>query len=59
MKVITGIDINTTTGRMVVLDDIDEKIAVGDNVLFDGEEYTILSLVPSSKPNGKWSVRIQ
>ena len=59
MKEITGTDFYTTTGRMVVLDEVKDKIAVGDSVLYKGGVYKILSLESSSRPNGKWSVRIE
>ncbi len=58
MITITGKKFTTSFGVFVVHNEQTEPIRRGDTVVYEREEYTVLEIVPPTKPEDKWSVRI-
>lgn len=58
MRVITGEMFNTSFGTMVVLPALEDVIRVGDKVKYDGNVYEVKGIVPPTRPDGKWSIKI-
>ena len=58
VKEITGQLFETSFGTMIVYDDQSAVIALGDSIRFDGSHYKVEAVIPPSKPEGKWSLRV-
>lgn len=58
MKRITGEKFNTAFGVAVVPNEQNEKIVVGEQILFEDEVFLVREVVPPSTPGGKWSIMI-
>lgn len=58
VKDITGQLFETSFGTMIVYDDQSAVLTVGDRVRFDGSDYKVETVIPPSKPEGKWSLRV-
>lgn len=59
MKVITGELFNTSFGKMIIPKEQTELFSVGDAVLYHGKKYSILAIVPPTKPNAKWALKVE
>ena len=57
-RVITGEKFITSFGTMVVLPVLENVIRVGDKVIFNGNVYEVEAVIPPTRPDGKWSVKI-
>lgn len=58
MKVITGEKFNTSLGIMIVYNEQDSLLKVGDDVSYNNQVYKVESVVAPTKPGGKWSIRV-
>ena len=58
MKVVTGDKFNTSFGMLIVYNEQNETFSVGDAVEFDGKEHCVKAIIPPTKPDGKWALRI-
>lgn len=58
VKEITGQLFETSFGTMIVYDDQSAVLTVGDSIRFDGTDYKMEAVIPPSKPEGKWSLRV-
>lgn len=56
MKVITGTMFNLSNGKTIVYNEQNVRFSVGDTVSYEGETYTIKTIVPPCRPDGKWSL---
>lgn len=57
-KVITGKLFNTSFGKVIVQNDTDVVVSVGETVLFCGAMYSVKDIIPPTKPEGKFSIVI-
>ena len=57
-KVITGKIINTSFGKMVIHNEQDEHLYVGEKIIIDGTIREILCIIPPSKPESKWALMV-
>ena len=57
-KVIIGEIFNTKIGTMIVHNEQNDKFSIGDKIIFDNMDYSIVGIVPPSKPDGKWSLEV-
>jgi len=58
-KQITGELFDTTWGKMIVYNEQDTCISEGDRVIFEGVEYSVISIIPPSRPEAKWSLQVK
>ena len=58
MKTIAGEMFNTSFGKIIIPVEQTAKYSIGDAVLFEGQEYTVLSVIPPTKPGGNWSLQV-
>ena len=58
MRVITGDKLNTSFGVMLIHNEQTELFSVGEQIMFDNTIYKIEAVIPPTKPNGKWALRI-
>ena len=59
MRVITGEIFNTSFGKILVHNEQDEIISVGEKVSCDNKLYTVMKIMPPTKFDGKWSLVVQ
>ena len=59
MKVITGQIIKTSFGEMVIHNEQDDHLAVGEMIEINGMARRIKAILPPSKPDAKWSVMLE
>lgn len=58
MRVITGTEYNTSSGRILIHNEQSERFKVGDIVELNGELHHIEEIIPPTTPNAKWSLKI-
>lgn len=58
MIAITGEKINTSFGTMIILDSETHRITVGDTIVHNNERYIVKELIPPTRPEAKWAIRI-
>ena len=57
-KVITGKKFNTSFGTMIIHNEQDTRLSKGDNVNFENMDYSIVAIVPPTRPDGKWALQV-
>lgn len=55
MKELTGELFHTSFGLLLVPDDQEVKIAIGDVIWHEGKRYEVKHIISPTNPNGKWS----
>lgn len=58
MKVITGRMFKTSFGSMIVHNEQDAAISVGEKISFNNDVFIVKAIIPPTTPSGKWSLRI-
>ena len=59
MIFLTGTKFMTAQGVVIVYNEQQVRLAVGDVVSFDGEDLTIKRVIPPTRPGGKWSIEAE
>ena len=59
IKELTGELFATSFGEILVYNEQEELLSLGDIVLYDGSEREILNLLPPSRSDGKWAVELK
>ncbi len=57
-KAITGTIHNTSFGLFIIPDDQKMVLSVGDTVCLKGQNYAIIGIVPPTRPDAKWSLKV-
>ncbi len=58
MKVITGEIFETSAGTMIIYNEQQVSISVGEKIVFNNDVYLVKEIIPPSNPHGKWSLRV-
>ena len=58
-KVITGKKFETTFGTVFVPDEQKGKYEIGEEIKFNGDNYSISKIIPPTNPDGKWSLQLR
>lgn len=58
-KQITGELFETTWGKMIVYNEQYTYISEGDRITFEGTEYLVIRIISPSRPEAKWSLRVE
>ena len=58
MKEVTGVKYKTSNGFFIVLDDLNDKLHVGDEIFFEGEKLIIKGIIAPTTPVAKWSIQV-
>ena len=48
----------TSNGFFIVLDDLNDKLHVGDEIFFEGEKLIIKGIIAPTTPVAKWSIQV-
>ena len=57
-KVITGKKFNTSFGTMIIHNEQNTKLSKGDDVNFENMNYSVVAVVPPTRPDGKWALQV-
>ena len=57
-KVIIGNMFVLQNGIAIVHEDQEEQFTIGEVVVYEGRKYTVKSIVPPTRPDGKWSIMV-
>ena len=58
MKAITGAIHNTSFGLFIIPDDQKTAFSAGDIVCLKGQNYVTIGIVPPTRPDAKWSLKV-
>lgn len=58
MKVLTGDLFNVNGERLLVYNEQDLPLQVGEKIEFSQNAYIVRAIIPPSRPDGKWSISI-
>ena len=59
MTALTGEKFETSYGTIIIHNEQEKYIRVGDSVIFDGIEYKVKTIVPPTRPEAKWSLIVE
>ena len=59
MIAITGDKFNTSFGEFIVPNELDSRIKVGESISHENSAYIITDVCPPTRPDGRWSFRVQ
>lgn len=59
MIVITGQIIKTSFGEMIIHNEQNDHLEVGEMIEIDGMARKIKAILPPSKPDAKWSLMLE
>ena len=59
MIFLTGTKFATAQGVVIVYNEQDTRLAVGDVVSFEGEDLIIKRIIPPTRPAGKWAIEVE
>ena len=59
MKVLTGEIINTSFGEILLYNEQELPISVGDTVIISGVTREVTKIHPPSVPGGKWALGLK
>lgn len=59
MKKLTGEMFDVSFGKLIIHAEQSESFAIGDMVEFERKIYQITAIIPPTKPNGKWALKVK